>query len=167
MIDEKIYYFAYGSNMLFKRLNDRITARKIGKAKLPNHKLTFYKRSNDNSGKCDIYDTRDSNDYVLGIIYEINKNEQEKLNRIEGKGNGYELKEIEVINENNEIIRTISYFATNIDENLKPYCWYKKHVLEGAKENHLEDDYIKTIEKIPCKIDLDEKRKNRELSIYR
>ena len=90
-----MYYFAYGSNMSSKRLNARIKATKYANGKLLKHKLKFHKISKDGSGKCDAFETGDSNDFVLGVVYEIDKNDLEQLDRFEAKGKGYERKEVD------------------------------------------------------------------------
>lgn len=50
-----ITYFAYGSNMSFKRLKKRVkSAKPKGRGVLRCHRLEFHKVSKDRSGKCDI-----------------------------------------------------------------------------------------------------------------
>jgi hypothetical protein len=60
---------------------------------LPKHRLRFHKVSNDGSGKCDAQATEDSNDYVIGVLFESD-NEKPALDRKEGLGIGYNEKEV-------------------------------------------------------------------------
>lgn len=162
-----MYYFAYGSNMSARRLNDRIKAIKFANGKLLEHTLKFHKISSDGSGKCDAFETKNLDDYVLGVIYEIDKDDLEGLDRFEAKGKGYERKEVEIILEDMSRIFAITYYATNIDKTLVPYDWYKYHVLHGAKENKLDENYIHFIESISSISDPDTKRNAKELEIYK
>ncbi|MCG3679083.1 gamma-glutamylcyclotransferase [Aliarcobacter butzleri] len=161
-----MYYFAYGSNMSSKRLNARIKATKYANGKLLKHKLKFHKISKDGSGKCDAFETKNLDDYVLGVIYKINKDDLKELDSFEAKGNGYERKEVEIILEDMSRIFAITYYATNIGDSFLPYDWYLKHVLFGAKENKLEDNYINSIREISSKKDKNELREAKEISIY-
>ena len=52
------------------------------------------------------------------------------------------VKEAEIEKLNGETIEAFTYCADNIAEGLKPYLWYKYHVLLGAVENDLPPDYI-------------------------
>ncbi|RXJ96673.1 gamma-glutamylcyclotransferase [Arcobacter sp. AHV-9/2010] len=161
-----MYYFAYGSNMSSKRLNARIKAIKFANGKLLKHKLKFHKASKDGSGKCNAFETEDLNDFVLGVVYEIDKNNLNNLDIFEGKGHGYDRKEVEITLENMTKINAIIYYATKTDDSLLPYDWYLKHVLFGAKENELEENYINFIQEISSKEDLDKLREQKELKIY-
>jgi hypothetical protein len=50
---------------------------------------------------------------------------------------------------------------------MKPFHWYKEHVVRGAKEHNLPAEYIKTIEAVESVPDPDPKNHGKELSIYR
>ena len=58
------------------------------------------------------------------------------------------------------------YYATRINNSLKPFHWYKDHVLIGARENGLPADYIAQIEAVESLDDPKPERHARELSIY-
>ena len=56
-----------------------------------------------------------------------------------------------------------TYFAdsTHVDENLRPYFWYKEFVTKGAEEHHLPQDYIDLyINIVPGVADPDAAREN-------
>lgn len=159
-------YYAYGSNMFCKRFKDRISSAKvIGIGILHNHRLAFHKISEDGSGKCDVVPSE--SDTVYGIVFEINKKQKTKLDRLEGLGKGYAEKTVVVeLMESGETICAVTYYATNIDPKLKPYTWYKKHVLTGATEAKLPPDYITDIKNVQTDKDPDKKREAKELRIY-
>ncbi|MGA8276571.1 MAG: gamma-glutamylcyclotransferase family protein [Rhodanobacteraceae bacterium] len=159
--------FSYGSNMSVARLQDRVpSARFVAVATLAAHRLRFHKVSNDGSGKCDAVETGDPKDQVIGVVYEIADVEKSALDRKEGLGSGYEEKEVEVTTDQGKLT-ALMYFATAVDSALKPYRWYKKHVLVGARENGLPSEYIVQIEEVEAIDDPDTKRHERELEIYR
>ena len=154
--------------MSLKRLRDRVpSAQFVTVATLSNHRFRFHKVSNDCSGKCDAESTGNPDNCVIGVVFEISDNEKPALDRKEGLGFGYDEKEVEVVTGDGRTFSSVMYFATNIDSSLKPYCWYKKHVLVGAQENALPVEYISQIEAVEADNDPDKERCKRELAIYR
>lgn len=153
--------------MSVKRLQSRISsAQKIEVAKLYKHDLRFHKVSKkDGSGKCDIFETNDTEHFVIGVVYKIDPLEKPMLDKFEGLGYGYEEKQISV-EMNRDIVSAFTYYATNIDQDLKPLHWYKEHVLRGAHENGLPGCYIKKIEMVESIDDIDRERHKREVEIY-
>jgi len=163
-----VLYFAYGSNMSSRRLLARTpSATVVSVAKLNDHQLKFHKLSKDGSGKCDIAETNQMENYVLGIVYKIAVVDKSALDGYEGLGNGYEEKRVQVESLNGEFLQAFSYYATHIGEGLKPYSWYKEHVLRGAWEHHLPKEYIENIERIEHMADNDKTRAEKELAIYK
>ena len=163
-----VLYFAYGSNMSVARLEDRVSSVKvITKARLSNHQLKFHKRSPDGSGKCNAKHVGNASDIIYGVVFEMSVSQKQLLDEYEGLGNGYDQKDISVIASNEKTLIATYYYATEIDNSLKPYEWYKQHVLQGAYEHGLPPDYIASIESIKTVQDLNTKRHERELFIYR
>ena len=152
--------------MSSKRLRARVpTAKVIGTGILRGHLLAFHKVSTkDGSGKCDVVES--ISDKVLGVLFEINEAEKTKLDREEGLGSGYEEKSVTIIHESGERFAAFTYFATITDSSLKPYTWYKRHVMEGAKEAKLSFAYLTTLEGVAAIEDLDKRREAQELAIY-
>lgn len=162
-------YFAYGSNMSFRRLSDRIPGSRIlGAYILKRHDLRFHKISDtDGSAKCDVYYTGQTTDFVFGVLYRIKKNAKQILDEIEGIGKGYEEKKVQIISAADDSEEEAwTYFATNIDPSLAPYRWYLNHVLKGADEAGLPTAYVQKIQKVKAVRDHDEARKKKELGIY-
>lgn len=161
-----ITYFAYGSNMSFKRLRKRIgSAAPIGRVVLHHHRLAFHKVSKDGSSKCDIKPSNKS-DVVWGRLYHIDNREEKRLDCYEGVGYGYDKKCVSVELDSGQTVRAMTYYATKKDCTLKPYTWYIKHILIGAKEAYLPPDYIESIEEIEADEDPCKKRETKELGIY-
>ena len=161
-------YFAYGSNMSLERLKVRVkSAKPIGKGILRCHQLAFHKVSKDRSGKCDIV-LSSASDVVWGRVYHIDDKEKKCLDRAEGLGCGYFEKDVTVKLDCGSTVCPVTYYADFKKTNpcLKPFTWYKKHVLKGAKEACLPPDYIKRIEEIEATEDCDKEREADELEIY-
>jgi hypothetical protein len=78
-------YFAYGSNMLNKRLVERVPSalvRAIGY--IEGYTIRFNKRSKDGSGKCNLVKTEDKNDRVYGVVYDFPDADKPALDKYEG-----------------------------------------------------------------------------------
>lgn len=171
-------YFAYGSNMSERRLKKRVcSAQVIGTGVLNDHCLTFHKRSTDGSGKCTIECSE--LDKVYGVLFKINKADECKLDKAEGAyGNGHYKKvtcKIKIWDSKCKEykggvtvcgVKTYQARPERIDRKLKPYSWYKQHVLVGAIEQKLPPHYIDYLIRIDADRDCDKKREACELSIY-
>ena len=170
-------YFAYGSNMSERRLKVKKrapSAEVIGTGVLNDHCLTFRKLSKDGSGKCTIECCKSGK--VYGVLFEINNDEKCCLDKAEGAlGNGGYKKitrNIKMLDSKcskyacGDPICAKTYQATNPCQNLKPYTWYKQHVLVGAIEQKLPPYYIDYLIRVDADKDWYEKREARELSIY-
>ena len=160
-------YFAYGSNMSLKRLQQRAPrAHPLGTYSLDEHELRFHKLSKDGSGKCDAFYTGDNSYVVMGVLYEIHESEKAALDIAEGVGWGYEDKEVSVSSTEGKIVTAVTYCATRIKKSLRPYSWYKKHVLVGAREANLPSEYRAGIEAIDVLKDPDQKREAEQYAIH-
>jgi cation transport regulator ChaC len=160
-------YFAYGSNMSTPRIKRRIeSAVVLSQACLHWHRLRFHKKSIDGSAKCDIVQTQTHDDIVHGVVFKIAVCDKAVLDQYEGLGNGYDDKQVSITLPGGEIIAATTYIATHIDASLKPYHWYKEHVLRGAREHALPVEYIAAIEAVDAIADPDMDKHTAELSIY-
>jgi gamma-glutamylcyclotransferase (GGCT)/AIG2-like uncharacterized protein YtfP len=161
-------YFAYGSNMSLLRLQQRVpSARRLEVVTLKNHQLRFNMSGKDGSGKCDAFATHNSDDKVIGALFEIDESEKAILDQAESLGSRYSEKLVSVQNASGEMFEALIYCAIKINSTLKPFSWYLKHVLVGAKETKLPADYLAIIESVECIEDQDKSREAKELEIYR
>ncbi len=152
--------------MSTRRLTDRVQSAKfISVAMLYGHKLKFHKKSICGSAKCDAFSTDDSNDVMYGVVFEIASSEKKALDKKEGLRSGYEEKHVTVISTSGEEYEAVTYYATNIDDSLKPCDWYKEHVLRGAQEHGLPDEYIEEIKAVDSIPDPD--NYDKEMQVYR
>ena len=163
----EMLYFSYGSNMSSKRLKDRVpSACYITIATLIKHELRFHKKSMDGSSKCDAYETGAEEHKIIGVVFEVSDAEKPELDIKEGLGKGYDEKLVNLVTQSGDYIEATTYYATNIDKNKKPYHWYKQHVINGAEEFGLPEEYIDIIRNTESITDNKHSRHELELSIY-
>lgn len=123
-------------------------AEKIGIYTLSKHDLRFHKLSKkDRSGKCDAFFTENETDFVIGVLFEIDENKLKNLDDVEGVGYGYARGKATVVNTAGDSVVAITYYAEKkyIDKKLRPFTWYKQHVLCGAVAAGLPDYYVAKI----------------------
>jgi len=163
----QLYYFAYGSNMSVSRLRARVpSAQPHGVAHLTHHRLSFHKIGHDGSAKCDAFFTDEKSDLVMGVLYSIEHSEKDYLDQVEGLGNGYEIKEVDLLHPEGHQVSAFTYYATHIDPDLDPFHWYLEHVVRGAKEFSLPDEYVARIRAVSAMMDNNADRVMKELGIY-
>ena len=82
------------------------------------------------------------------------------LDRFEGKGNGYIDNQITLQFQRQEY-SCFTYIAqeSHIADDLKPYDWYKKLVILGARHMQFPDSYVSSIESVESMEDPDEVRR--------
>lgn len=162
-----VTYFSYGSNMSRRRLASRTpSAQPIGIARLYGHRLEFHKIGKDGTAKCDAFESGVASDCVIGVLFQLHLSQKAILDEIEGVGRGYAQKMVSLVTAEEEAFEAFTYCATAIDATLKPYRWYKEHVLRGARENRLPEAYVRMIEAVAVIEDDDSARHEWELSIY-
>jgi len=166
----KFLYFAYGSNMLFERIEGRCPfAELIGTASVKGYKLAFHKKSNDGSAKADIIKCDDENSIVCGVVYKIGDEHSGKLDGaesyIEGSRKHYNRNDsFEVVLNDGKKLETRVYLAweASIEKNLLPYKWYWALVMAGAIENKLPDDYVEKIRIAEKNLDPEDNRERKK-----
>ncbi len=161
-----LFYFAYGSNMSVPRIQARIPAAEfVSVASLMAHRLTFSKPGTDASGKCDALFTGCVDDVVYGVVYRITAEDKQVLDGYEGLGVHYQVK-TGVVSAACADLEVFFYVATEVRDNLRPYHWYKKHVLYGAQEAGIPEAYCNSIATVVAIDDPDLERHRREMRIY-
>lgn len=156
-----IHYFAYGSNLHPLRLTERVpSADLLGVVKQTHHRLSFHKKSNDGSSKCNLFNSGSGADSVYGAIYTLDPEHKSLLDGFEGNGYGYTDQQIKLNHKGREFT-CFTYIAqqSHIIDNLGPYHWYKQLVVLGAKHLQFPESYIHSIESIASIEDPDSARK--------
>jgi gamma-glutamylcyclotransferase (GGCT)/AIG2-like uncharacterized protein YtfP len=157
--------FAYGSNMSTARLRARVpSAMVIGRGFLRGHQLVWHKVSKDGSGKCDVVASDAPDAVVHGVVFAIDQVEKATLDRAEGLGMGYAERQVTVEVGGAPLAATM-YYATRTDPALKPYTWYRAHVLAGAYEHELPREYIAALEAIEASEDQNTDRHAEQMAL--
>jgi gamma-glutamylcyclotransferase len=166
---ERFLYFAYGSNMLTRRLRakDRApSAQRVGMACVTGYRLSFDKEGKDEegrqSGKCDIRRTDVPTDRVWGVLFSIDVAESVALDKKEGargKNPGYERRDVTVVAEDGREHKAATYIALRTVQRLRPYQWYRALVVAGAVEHNLPPAYIEWLRTFESEPDPDAERR--------
>jgi hypothetical protein len=74
------------------------------------------------------------------VVFEIDPAEKPSLDRHQGLGYGYAEKAARVIDLNGDMHPVFTYTAepSHIDPTVRPYSWYKRFVVEGARQHVLD-----------------------------
>lgn len=158
--------FAYGSNMASSRLQGRCKNSDLSTfevARLPGYTLTFDKISRDGSGKATIAPDPEKQGEVWGVVFMVSQLDKQALDNAEGLGAGYHLQSLQMVTQSGRAIEAQAYIADDDrrDPLLKPYDWYIGCVVKGAVEHGLPDEYVAKLRAVPCMVDLDEARRQK------
>ena len=164
-------YFAYGSNLLTRRLRQRVpSARFSAVTTMSKHVLRFHKLSIDKkgnrSGKCNVRFTGRDEDVVYGVVFNIDRNEKQKLDEAE---DGYST-EVLTLTSRSGAVPGFMYCVVDhslLDDSLQPYDWYKDLVVAGAREHNLPAEYIQQLENVESVKDPDKDRDLRKRRLLR
>lgn len=159
----KIRYFAYGSNMLSQRLQERCrSARAIGPAFADGYDVVFHKRSLDTSGKATLAKTERPGARVHGVLFELDERERGNLDKAEHRYERIDTFEVTTADRANQLsVATYVAPAAAIDTALIPFDWYLDLVIAGADQHELPDDYIAALRAVRYRVDTDLTRPER------
>ncbi|VVD05185.1 unnamed protein product [Leptidea sinapis] len=158
-VKDTFLYFAYGSNLLKKRIHiNNPSAEFIGIGKLNNHQLNFIKYS-DHWGGSSATIVPTENSFVWGAIWRLKNEDMSKLDWQEGVDtNWYFAKTVEVEAEDGTIVECRTYQQTtnppvrkegeDIPVDRRPSMTYLDCILRGAMECNLPKEYVIGLKKI-------------------
>ena len=131
----KRLYFAYGSNLCIRQMNDRCPNNsKIGTGKLKGHRWIITKRGYANVVKS-------SDEDVWGIIYEISMSDEDKLDVYEGVSRKCYVKENLDILIDGKIQNCLTYVDPTTEEGV-PTSTYANTIDEGLCDSKLPEEYV-------------------------
>ncbi len=135
-------YFAYGSNMDQKQMEERCSgAKRIGKGILRGYKFAL-----DEVGVATV--TPQDGSIVEGVLWEITPANRDSLDIREGvKSNCYRQSWLPVEDDNGETPYALVYISERPKNSGNRRKGYLNRVITAAKEQGLSEQYIKTIEK--------------------
>ena len=158
-------YFAYGSNMLTRRLTDPSRAPSAvacGVAGAQGFVVRFHKMGADGSGKCTLVAAGDAAAVAYGVLYELADSDGAKLDRVEGVHTGGYLRcslQLRCLDDGGTT-DAVTYVADDrrVDPARVPFDWYRDLVVAGATEHGLPAPYIDELARIPAVPDPDRAR---------
>jgi hypothetical protein len=138
-------YFAYGSNLLSRRLIARASsARALGAAFASGHRLSLGKPGRDGSGKATLVEEPGAR--VWGALYAIELRDWGGLDACEP---GYSRVKLTVTMANGDRIAAETYIAPESAHAQVATPEYKRFIVDGAYEHGLPAEYIIALEALP------------------
>ena len=123
--------FAYGSNMLTRRLtapSRAPSAFACGIAGAPGFVVRFHKMGADGSGKCTLVAAEDAAAVAYGVLYELSDSDGTKLDRVEGvHTGGYIRSSIKLRCLDGDTTGAVTYIANDrhVNPDSVPFDWYR------------------------------------------
>ena len=157
-------YFAYGSNMLTRRLTDASRAPSAvacGVARAPGFIVRFHKVGADGSGKCTLIAAGGDAAAAFGVLYEVAEADGENLDRVEGvHTGGYVRRSVQVRLADARTTNAMTYVAgaRHVDVSRVPFDWYRDLVVAGAIEHGLPAHYVAELARVSALPDPDAAR---------
>lgn len=126
------FYFAYGSNLLTTRLRARCpSARVIGPASAPDHRIAYDVRAADGSAKLGLRPRTGWRAH--GLLWEIDAADRDGLARAEGL-NYREVGDFRVWLADAEPREVVTWLPLRPSEPGRPWHWYRALAVAGAEE---------------------------------
>lgn len=136
-------YFAYGSNMSSPRLLARVSgATTLGRAHVRDWRLCFNKGGQDGTGKANLVPAAGSLSW--GVAWTLADDDWPRLDRFEP---GYERHPFRLWRSDGDALDAQAYLHACPSDapSIPPSDTYLDHLLSGAIEHGLPDDYVDTI----------------------
>lgn len=164
MAGDRIVYFAYGSNLHPGWLGRRVpSARVLGPASLPGHRLAFRKLGRDGSAKSDAEAAPGAS--LPGAVYEMSAAHLGRLGAAEG---GY-LRVAVQVRTGAGVREAFAYVARaeNHVTGLAPWDWYVALIRRGAEIHGLPESHREWLAGVATAPDPDEARARLALDVLR
>jgi len=129
-----LYYFAYGSNLSKKQMQERCPDSKpIFIATLPNYKLVFVGWSRQwRGGIASVKPLR--GEKVLGAIYEVSERDLKRLDSYQGYPTSYRRLNITVFDEDGNPVEAVTYIKAGQLEETPPSKEFLAIVQQGYRD---------------------------------
>lgn len=144
-----VWYFAYGRNISFFRLCERIGGYPALSCRgiLPGYRLKFNKTPGPRPGTGYSNITPAAKEYVEGVVYLLAKRNMSCLDRYEGVPEHYVRQNIIVWNiDRHRWVKAVAYIAARTDDSLEPPREYLEEILEAARTIGLNPEWIARLE---------------------
>jgi len=149
-MNNKILYFAYGSNMSSKNLSEwckrknlKIIFKNPRVARLAGYEIKFTLFSELRNGG--VADVVKSNSEVFGVLFET---DEESIKNLDKKEIGYKKIKVAIVDVNDNLIEDVMTYEVIKKSDYKPGKQYLKIILGGAKEHNLPKWYIEKMSNV-------------------
>ncbi|MDH3686402.1 MAG: gamma-glutamylcyclotransferase [Myxococcales bacterium] len=141
-------YFAYGSNLASARLRERVPSAVVrGVARAPGFALRIDKLGADGSAKANLHPAPDPSAEIWGAVYAIDAVDWPGLDACE---TGYARIEIDVwLGDARTLVQT--YSSERLTSDPVPLDWYKRLMVDGAREHGLPDAWCALLSALPSR----------------
>jgi len=142
----RISYFAYGSNLDLRGFKRRCRGATVaGRARLPDHRLSFTRYSRaEKGGVADIVPQPGAE--VWGALYEIDASSFAALDDYEGAPRAYRRETVRVADDKGAEHEAIAYIANKTGE-FAPSREYLAQITRGARDHGLPEEYVRHLER--------------------
>jgi len=138
-------YFVYGSNLLARRMTSRVpSASTICVARVDGFRLCVGKPGRDGSGKATLVASAGSR--AWGVVYAIDPAHWAMLDACE---QGYRRVQLLVTHAQDEELLAETYLARDTARDPVAFSWYKRCLVDGAREHGLPPTYVAELERLP------------------
>ncbi len=129
-----MYYFAYGSNLNRKKMEERCPDSKpMFVTTLPNYKLIFVGWSRQwRGGVATVKSLREEK--VLGGIYEVSERDLRRLDKYEGYPGSYHRLNVTVFDEDGQPVEAVTYIKSGQLEETQPSREYLAIIQQGYRD---------------------------------
>ena len=145
--NQDVWYFAYGSNLSIDRMKSRTgPIRDAKRARLSRYQLVFNKRAEGVGAYANIVPNSDTK--VWGVTYLCDQEAIEKLDLCEGVDGGHYVHEwLPLTWDDGATLNALAYNAGEeyICEGEEPTPEYVAHIIKGAEEHGLPEEYTRSI----------------------
>lgn len=139
-----VLYFAYGSNLCTARLRELApSAIARGAAHAPGFALRIDKRGVDGTAKANLHPAPGS--VVWGAVYALDRADWPRL---DARERDYARIEIEIVHGDTRTLAQ-TYRSDRLTEDAVAAAWYKRLIVDGAREHALPPDWCAWLESLP------------------
>lgn len=154
MTGDRLWYFAYGSNMSGAIFRGRRGLQPLAcrPATLLGYRLVFTLPVGPGERGCASIEP-EAGASVCGVLYLLSASDCEHLDRTEGVPRVYHRLPVETLAADGERISAFTYQSMFRDERRKPSARYLGLLLDGCREHCLPPEWIAYLEALPLAVD--------------
>ncbi len=159
--------FAYASNMNFDEFAGHVSsAVNLGTGYLPGYRFVFNMIGKDASAKANVVPSNKPDAAVWGILIDLSEADRLKIfDPTQPWAQHLKLIPMDCIGSDGKTYKAHVFISkpNAVDDQLLPCDWYQQKLVAFARWQHLPEEYISSLAKMPHKYDPNEKRRLKRL----